>query len=274
MIIQGTQSPKYREWYDRKGVTRNNGAYWYARELEEIILPKIAADVVINTVGTPLYTATQVPDGSVIVVHDNVNPIGIYRKFLGKGCLFVCSVQSVVEKFENEGEKAVHIPLSIDTAYVAQYKKKRRTKDTAYAGNSWSYKKKFLSELPPEIDQLSGMERDDLLKAMSRYRNIIAEGRCLMEAKVLGANTTVTKFETVKTSDREVLDSRKAIPLWRSVLKAHAEKGKCIIEVIRPFNDLTAGVPRRLGDIIAVDKARAKELLNNEHKIVKEYYGQ
>ena len=59
----------------------------------------------------------------------------------------------------------------------------RKTKQVAYAGRP---EKKKLGELPAGIDLLEGLDRDDLLREMAKYKQIYAVGRCAIEAKALG----------------------------------------------------------------------------------------
>lgn len=271
MKIVGTKSDRYHNWYSRQGMSRNNGAYWYAKEIEDIILPSLNnLNLWINTVGSGFYQAREVPDRAVIVCHDNIRTLKSYMKFFGKKILWVCSKQSSATLLSSKGENAIYIPLSIDVEYVEQFKRKRRTKDIAYVGNAWGFKKEYLSSLPSNIVQLNGMDRDDLLKEMSKYRTIIAEGRCLMEAKVLGAKTELPTHGYGDIVDREVIDSRQVIEDWRTALESHqAESQYCIMEVMRTYRDLEAGINRRYGDIFFATKQRAEELLSNKMEIVK-----
>ena len=48
MRIIGTDNPKYQEWLKTVG-TKINGAYLYAKEIEQNILPHIESDDTINT---------------------------------------------------------------------------------------------------------------------------------------------------------------------------------------------------------------------------------
>lgn len=220
MIVVGTNGRRYKTWYDQQGVTRNNGSYWYSRELEEIILPALNdIDCFIVTAGITLYDSTQIPDGAVIVCHDNRNTAEMYGRWFGRGMIWVCSKLSTQKTLQEHGEIAFYVPLSIDTSYVSQFKRTKRTKGTAFVGNAWGFKAEYLASLDTKIDQLSGLEREDLLKEMSKYKTVIAEGRCLMEAQVLGAKVQTPEYKALETVMVEVLDSRDAIPLWREVLE-------------------------------------------------------
>lgn len=270
MKIVGTKSDRYQAWRAKQGMGRNNGAYWYAKEIEEIILPELShLNLWINTVGALFFLPREIPKGAVIVCHDNINTVRTYMKLFKLGILWICSKQSVADTLIKHGEKAVYIPLSVDTEYVKQFKRQRRTKDTAYVGNAWSFKKKFLQSLPDNIDQLNGMEREDLLRDMAKYKNVIAEGRCLIEAMVLGANWSLPTYENINIIEREVLDTREALPMWREVLEAHEQSlGYCILEVVKNFRDLQAKKNRRLGEVFTATPDRTEKLLSNKLRLV------
>ena len=273
MIVYGTKSDRYISW--RKSVVKgvHNGAYYYAKEIEDLILPKIKGNILIVTAGGTLYKSNDIPDGSVIVCHDNQNPKNAYSKMFKKDILWICSKESTVKKLKKYGEKAVYVPLSIDTEYVKKFKRKK-TKDIAYVGNAWAFKREYLNSLPDDIEQLSGMPRESLLKEMAKYKRVIAEGRCFMEAEVLGAKCEIPKYDNPKIGaiTRTVLDSRDAVKYWREVLEpiAKEQSQSCIIRVRREFNDLAEHKTRRNGEVFRVSKKRAKELLNNEIEIVEE----
>jgi len=218
MIVVGTKDRRYKSWRESQGITRNNGSYWYAKELEDIILPALSdLNCMVVTVGATQFDVQQIKDGAVIVCHDNRSTVENYGKWFKRGMIWVCSKKSTQEILLSRGETAYYIPLSVDTAYVAQYKRKRRS-GTAYVGNAWQFKAEYLATLPKKVKQLSGMERDELLADMSKYKRVIAEGRCLMEAKVLGAEVEVPQYKALEAVMVDVLDSRDAIPLWREVL--------------------------------------------------------
>lgn len=271
MIIYGTFSPKFTEWRSGRKSGKENGAYYYSKEIEDNILPEIKADVLVVTAGAALYTAIDLPDGCIVVCHDNRSTKQSYGRLFGKGIVWVCSKHSTVETLEGYGERAVYIPLSIDTQYVKQFKRKK-TKDTAYVGNAWDFKRAYLNSLPANIEQLSDMPRVKLLKEMAKYKNVIAEGRTLQEAQILGCNTEVPKYDGHESVYVEALDNRETIPEWRKLLEAVQEEqsGFRIVRATIDFKDLAAKTVRREGDVFRVSKSRAKELLNNQLNIVEE----
>lgn len=221
MIVFGTKDPVYSRWVSRGLDGSHNGAHYYAKEIEDLILPHIEADVFIVTTGGTVQPK-KVPDGCVFVCHHNVMPVEVYEKFLDRGILWVCSKPSTVEKLEEVGEKAVYIPLSIDTQYVENFKTKK-TKDIAFVGNFWNFKEKYLESLPLNVHHVGGLSRERLLKEMAKYRRVIAEGRCNMEAQVLGCEVELPDYDNPKIDviPRKVLDSRDAISFWRQVLAKH-----------------------------------------------------
>lgn len=271
MIVYGTSSPKFTEWRNGRKYGKENGAYYYSKEIEDNILPEIEADVLIVTAGAALYTAIELPDGCVVVCHDNRSTQQSYGRLFGKGIVWVCSKHSTVETLEGYGERAVYIPLSIDTKYVKKFKRKK-TKDTAYVGNAWDFKRDYLNSLPVDIEQLSDMSREKLLKEMSKYKNVIAEGRVLMEAQILGCKTEVPKYDGHESVYVEALDNRETIPEWGKLLEAVDEEqsGFRIVRATIAFKDIAAKTVRREGDVFRVSKERAKELLSNKMNIVEE----
>lgn len=271
MIVYGTQSPKFTQWRDKQTYGKENGAYYYSKEIEENILPELKLDMLFVTAGAALYTPRELPDGTIVICHDNRSTKQSYGKLFGKGVIWVCSKHSTVDTLEGYGERAVYVPLSIDTEYVKQFKRKK-TKDIAYVGNAWAFKHEYLNSLPIDIEQLSGMARIKLLKEMAKYKRVIAEGRCLMEAQVLGAKTEVPKYDGHESVYVEALDNREAVKYWREALDPIAEEQSqsCIIRARREFNDLEANKTRRKGDVFRVSKKRSKELLSNKIEIVEE----
>lgn len=271
MIIVGTQAERFKAWHSTQGVTRFNGAYYYAQEIDNIILPKIDLNLFIVTVGATLLLPYQVPNGAVIICHDNRTTRRSYGHLFSKKILWVCSKQSTVDALKSYGEKAVYIPLSIDFDYVKKFKSKK-TEDAAFVGNPWGFKKDYLSSLPKDVKQLNGMARDTLLTEMSKYKRVIAEGRCLMEAQVLGCKAEVPQYDSIEAVYVKAMDSLDALPYWQEALSTHHydQTQRCIIITMRTFNDLVAGHRRRVGEVFAVSDARASQLLDYKPTIVEQ----
>lgn len=270
MVVFGINSQKYKSYLNGQ-VNKNSGAYHYAFEVENNILPKIKKKVFIVTAGATLYKSHEIPNHAIVICHDNRYTKRSYRHLLNKDILWICSKKSTVETLESYGEKAAYIPLSIDTKLVKKYIRKKKTKDIAYVGNPWSFKRDYLNSLPDNIDQLNGMDRIDLLKSMSKYKRIIAEGRCLMEAQILGAECEVPKYKEHEAVFVKPFDNKDALPEWDRVLSLHAKnlKNNRTLKCIKRFFDLETGKNRIIGEIFFVSKDRAEELLSNKNNLVR-----
>lgn len=218
MKILGTKNPIYHRWMSRGLEGSHNGAHYYAKEIEDLILPNIQSNAFVVTAGGSIQPR-KVPDGCVFVCHHNVMPVEVYGEFFDRGILWVCSKPSTVDKLRAAGEKVVYIPLSIDTQYVEKFKAEK-TRDIAFVGNFWNFKKNYIDSLPLNVHHVGGLPREDLLREMAKYKTVIAEGRCNMEAQVLGCEVELPDYNrpSIDVIPREVLDSRDAIPLWRAVL--------------------------------------------------------
>lgn len=231
MKVIGTESQLYLRWVDRCRGGMYNGAYYYAVEIEDIILPSLdLGRGTIITAGANLQMPKRVHERTAVVCHNNQDPEIQYKLLLGKDILWICSKPSTVDKMTRVGEKAVYIPLSIDTRYVEKFKSKK-TKDTAFVGNRWEFKRDYLKSLPPEIDRLSNMPREELLTEMAKYRRVIAEGRCLMEAQVLGCEVEIPDYgdSSLGAIFREPFDTIDAIPLWAETLATFSKKTDIMI---------------------------------------------
>ena len=71
MIVYGTQTPRFTQWRDKQTYGKENGAYYYAKEIEENIIPDLGFDMFFITAGAALYTAQEIPDGAIVICHDN-----------------------------------------------------------------------------------------------------------------------------------------------------------------------------------------------------------
>lgn len=267
MHTLGINTERFKNWHSKQGITRNNGAYWYAKEIEEIILPHINKKLFIVTAGAKLYENFEIPDSAIIVCHDNRSPKNSYGSLFNKNILWICSKHSTVEVLESLNERAVYIPLSIDTEYVKRFKTKN-TKDIAFVGNAWAFKKSYLNSLPKKIDQLSNLERDDLLTEIAKYKKVIAEGRCLMEAQVLGCKCEVPKYKDLESVFVDVLDSKDAISYWAEALKNEKEIKDNLVKATISFKDLQAKRKRIKGEVFSVTDLRLEEILNHKENLV------
>ena len=174
-MIFGTDSPEYRRVWKALGDHRWNGAYYYAKEIEANVVPRVATD-------RPwvLVDAGVCWDRSIVFVHDNLNP-GRYE-WLSRfeDLVLVCGVPETVPKVAHLG-RAVYLPLSVDVEYVETFRRKRR-RGTCYAGRAM----KPTCDMPSWVTAIGGVPRPEFLRRMARFRYAYAVGRCAIEARVLG----------------------------------------------------------------------------------------
>lgn len=223
MRIIGTKRPEFLKWQLQNPKAKYNGSYFYALELENIILPQIASDKVVNTVGTTIYE--ELPRGTVIVAHSSYEVLRVYRDYLGKGYTWVCSFPNLRDDFANAGENTALIPMSVDLSKLEKYRGIEKTKDTAFMGNVWKYKTNYFSEnVMGKVDVISGIPREEALRIMASYKKVICEARCAIEAQYLGCEIITPTYDKGFNSFLpQVRDSREVIPLWRAVLKGCAK---------------------------------------------------
>lgn len=116
----------------------------------------------------------------------------------------------------------VYLPLSVDTEYLEQFKTEK-TKDTAYVGRKG---KPGTEKLPKNIDYLSGMSREVLLREMAKYRKVYAVGRCAIEAKVLGCEVLPFDSRYPDPSIWKILDNKDAAKLLQAEIDKIDKRGK------------------------------------------------
>lgn len=180
-ILIAYNTPEYvKRWERLSSANQKNGAYNYSKEIVNNIIPRVQTERPWVTINQPFFAA----DHAIVFVHGNLFPHS-YDWFKGyRDTIMVASLETTAETLRQRGHKQVIcVPLSIDTKYIEQFKVARKTKQVAYAGRP---EKKKLGELPAGIDLLEGLDRDDLLREMAKYKQIYAVGRCAIEAKALG----------------------------------------------------------------------------------------
>lgn len=178
MKIFSHDSYEYRARAAAKG-GKNNGAYWYSKEIVDNIIPRVQTDrnwVTINVPGRCF-------DHSVVFVHNNLNP-SLYEWLKRyKDLVLVCGIESTTEVMRERFpmHQVIYLPLSVDVGYVSQFKREK-AKDACFAGRI----EKKTDQVPKGCDCIANISRDELLERMAEYRTVYAVGRCAIEAKVLG----------------------------------------------------------------------------------------
>ena len=121
----------------------------------------------------------------------------------------------------NLGRGCIYLPLSIDVDYVKQFRVKRKTKDTCYAGRAF----KIYSELvPKDADRLSNLNHDELLKQMAKYKKVYAVGRTAIEAKVLGCEVLPYDPRFPNPEVWQILDNKEAAKILQEELDKYDKR--------------------------------------------------
>ena len=180
-IIDHTH-PKYIKARDRIGASRWNGAFYYSKEICDIIIPKVKTDrpwVTINVKDPALGF-----DRAIVFVHNHKQCPHTYDWLKGyKDLIFVCSERDDMPKLEYLGTP-IYLPLSVDVEYVKQFRKDKKTKRIAFVGRR--ERARDIPDLPGGIEFVSGMRRDQLLRKLADYETVYALDRVAIEAQILG----------------------------------------------------------------------------------------
>lgn len=181
-----TNNPNYVKKRAKLGAGQFNGAYYYSQEIVKNIIPNVKTDRPWDTLG---MKDVGTYDHAIVFIHHNIEMDRVYSWLKDYNDLVLVTSSPYTQEWaEKAGYKAVYVPLSIDTEYVKKFKK-RKTKDTCFCGNIWSFRKDEIAKTIPEgVDfQPKDVCREDLLRFMATYKKVYAIGRCALEAKCLGA---------------------------------------------------------------------------------------
>lgn len=167
--------PAYQMKYRAMWGGKYNGAYYYSKELTELVIPKIKTDRNWVTVNIEGFGA----DHSIVFIHNNKYPSHYEWLKKYKDLILVCGVESTVDKVKHIGH-AIYMPLPIDVDYVKKFAREK-DKEVCYAGRG----QKFIG-LKVSGDPICDLPRDEMLARMARYKKCYAVGRTAIEAKILG----------------------------------------------------------------------------------------
>lgn len=189
-----------------------NGCWYYSKEILENIVPRIKTERDWNTVGRDL---DGMHDGMIVFLHDNSTPWNYEWLHNYKDLVLVCSSQYTKDSVKYSG-KTILLPMSVDTEYVKRFRCEKE-KETCIVGNFW-VRANVRTKIPDDVDILSGLPREELLRELAKYRKAYAIDRCAIEAKVLGCE--LLPLETRYSVDNvgQVLDNRDAAKILQSEL--------------------------------------------------------
>lgn len=209
-MIINHEHPTYRKKWNRIGKNKYNGAFYYSKEICKNIIPKVKTQRHWITINIPNVGCNH----AIVFIHNNLHPEHYDWLSKFKDLVLVCGVPETCEKVAHLG-KAVYLPLSVDVAYVEQFRVEKKDKDTAYVGRKSKAKR---GELPSGIDYLCGMKRQDLLPQMARYKRVYAVGRTAIEAKILGCEVLPYDDRFLDTDRWQIMDNSESAVILQRIL--------------------------------------------------------
>lgn len=219
-MIINHENKAYQRKREQIGAGKWNGAYYYSMEITENIIPLIDTDrnwILVNVQG-------QAVDHSIVFIHNNLHPENYDWLKQYKDLVLVCGVPETVDKVKHLGH-AIYVPISVDVDFVKQFKTDITKKGEAYIGRRVKMKH---GELPSNIQVISGLPREELLKRMNKIETVYAVGRTAIEAKILGCK--VKNFDERYPKGFKILDNKDAAKILQAELdkidKPQEEKPK------------------------------------------------
>lgn len=215
-----TNHKGYKEARKATGQSKYNGAYYYAKEIEKNIMPRVKTWREWNTVGRDL---DGMHDSMIVFLHDNSTCW--HYEWLHKyhDLVLVCSSQYTADSVKYSGN-VILLPMSVDTEYVKKFRTEK-TKDVCFVGNIW-VKNNLQHDIDGEVDFFSGLPREELLKELAKYKYAYAIDRCAIEAKVLGCELLPTETRYHVDNVGEVLDNKEASVILQAKLDEIDKEGK------------------------------------------------
>lgn len=174
MIID-YQHPAYQMRRRGMAAGRYNGAYYYSKEIRELLIPKVKTDRNWVTINIPGFAA----DHSIVFIHNNLTTDHYDWLARYHDLVLVVGVPETAPKVAHLG-KTIYLPLPIDKTFVERFRAPH-DKDICYAGRA----KKFVGK-KVEGDPICDLPREEMLAKMAHYKKCYAVGRTAIEAKILG----------------------------------------------------------------------------------------
>lgn len=192
------EHPIYTERRAVMSSGRYNGAYYYSKEIVEIIIPRVKTDrpwVTIN-IG-------EAADHAIVFIHNNLHPEHYSWLKQYDDLVLVVGVPETASKVAHLG-KTIILPLSVDVAFVEAFKSPK-LKDVCYVGRGNKFANTVL-----RADPICDLPRKDMLKRLAKYERAYAVGRCAIEAKILGCEVLPYDPRFPDPSIWEIFDSKDA----------------------------------------------------------------
>ena len=246
------ESKHYQKRWKALGGGRFNGAYYYSREIVKNIIPNVKTDRPWITVNVPEAGAE---DRAIVFIHNNKHPENYEWLRDYNDLVLICGVPETVEKVKHLGT-AIYIPLSVDVAEVEAYKipeEEEKKDQEAYFGRL----RKRTAMVPADAHTFSGIQREDMLRFMAKYKKIYAVGRTAIEARILGAEVLPYDPRFPDPNFWEVIDNKDAAKLIQKELDKIDKKKKTKKKTEAPKEE-------------APEKPKKKKSGGSKKKVVKE----
>lgn len=210
MRVISHEHPKYQEKRKKMKGDMFNGAYYYSREIVELIIPRVETDRPWVTINIP----GECEDHAIVFIHNNLKPDLYDWMKEYKDLILVCGVPETCDKVAHLGTP-IYLPLSVDVEEVKKYRC-MKTKKRALVGRA---NKVASTYVLPKTDRLVDMPRSELLRSMALYKEIYAVGRCAIEGMILGCRILPYDARYPDVNRWKVLDSRDAAKMLNEELK-------------------------------------------------------
>ena len=197
--------------FQKPTYNRNNGAYWYSKEICKYIIPRINTNRNWVTIGC----YGKCFDHSIVFAHSNLYP-DVYDSYLSEfdDLVLVCSWPQTVDAVAHLG-KTILLPMSVDVRYVERFRR-GKDRDVCFAGRI--EKCTDALRFTPGLDFISEVDRETFLSELARYRRVYAIDRVAIEAKILGCEVLPYDDRFPDPDYWQVLDSRDAAKILQEKL--------------------------------------------------------
>lgn len=202
----------------RDGINQNrfNGAFYYSKEIVKNIIPRVETTrswITVNVKGLGCSHA-------IVFVHNNLHPENYSWLAAYSDLIMACGIPETCEKVQHLG-RTIYLPLSIDVEEVQKYKQ-RKTREICFAGR---HSKREGVRFPEGTDFIEGVNREQFLTLLGKYKKVYAVGRAALEAKALGCEVLPYDERFPDPSVWKVIDNKDAADILQKELnKIEGEK--------------------------------------------------